>query len=313
MITRVFDQFKDPASLSDSFYAPTHIQFFRLPEHIMQQILILLPSGDVRNLRLSSRAWASIPLRNPFWASRFYPGHEFQHIYEARSDLTWQNWKDTFFAFKSRNRTFLIQKRKLVYDRACEVLRWLNDFDTRRCEGQLSRDDNGSQQWAGVHVHDRDLLSYGGVSFRGLSTTTEAEIPPDLAAIYVSTVSIGARGYVSGIRMQCSSGLNICLGYIGEESRLFVQDDITSCHPEKHTSLYGLHLLVNQAGIRGLAVLSCHGVPYAHIGCFQDSRNNMKQHGLLTTDMNRQMRPLRAIRCKVDVIHLSLSVKKKTC
>ena len=54
--------------------------FARLPEEVLTEILVLLPSASVRDLQLASRRMASVQLSSRYWRSRFEFPNELCHI-----------------------------------------------------------------------------------------------------------------------------------------------------------------------------------------------------------------------------------------
>lgn len=54
--------------------------FARLPEEVLTEILVLLPSASVRDLQLASRRMASAQLSSRYWRSRFEFPNELIHI-----------------------------------------------------------------------------------------------------------------------------------------------------------------------------------------------------------------------------------------
>ena len=54
--------------------------FARLPEEVITEILVLLPSASVRDLQLASRRMASVHLSSRYWRSRFEFPNELCHI-----------------------------------------------------------------------------------------------------------------------------------------------------------------------------------------------------------------------------------------
>ncbi|KAF5612207.1 hypothetical protein F25303_14397, partial [Fusarium sp. NRRL 25303] len=59
--------------------ALTKDPFFRLSPDILQLITVLLSTSEIHAIRLASPVFASLQLSERFWASRFQPGHEFDH------------------------------------------------------------------------------------------------------------------------------------------------------------------------------------------------------------------------------------------
>lgn len=54
--------------------------FSRLPEEIITEIVVLLPSALVRDLQLASRKMASVHLSSRYWRSRFQFSNELCHV-----------------------------------------------------------------------------------------------------------------------------------------------------------------------------------------------------------------------------------------
>ena len=54
--------------------------FARLPEEVLTEILVLLPSASVRDFQLASRRMASVHLSSRYWRSRFEFPNELCHI-----------------------------------------------------------------------------------------------------------------------------------------------------------------------------------------------------------------------------------------
>lgn len=61
--------------------------FYKLPLEIREYIQILLPSRSVANVRMASRSFASLPLSQSFWVSRFNPHQERGYCFEATHPL----------------------------------------------------------------------------------------------------------------------------------------------------------------------------------------------------------------------------------
>ena len=54
--------------------------FARLPEELLTEILVFLPTTSVRNLQLASRKIASVHLSSRYWRSRFQYPNELCHV-----------------------------------------------------------------------------------------------------------------------------------------------------------------------------------------------------------------------------------------
>ena len=74
--------------------------FARLPEEVLTEILVLLPSTSVRDLQLASRRMASVHLSSSYWRSRFEFPNELYHItlppalkISGQVDGQWVDWR----------------------------------------------------------------------------------------------------------------------------------------------------------------------------------------------------------------------------
>ncbi|SCO76557.1 uncharacterized protein FRV6_00769 [Fusarium oxysporum] len=73
--------------------------FSRLVPELLQAIVIHLPTSDVRSLRLASPVFATLELSERFWASRFQPGHEFEHL-PGVHDRPPESWRVLYLSLK---------------------------------------------------------------------------------------------------------------------------------------------------------------------------------------------------------------------
>lgn len=56
--------------------------FATLPPEVLLLILSCLPSADVVHVKQAPRTYAEFALPDSFWKSRFFPGQEFQDVFE---------------------------------------------------------------------------------------------------------------------------------------------------------------------------------------------------------------------------------------
>ncbi|KAF4500561.1 hypothetical protein FAGAP_3238 [Fusarium agapanthi] len=73
--------------------------FFRLFPDILQSITVLLSTSEIHAVRLASPVFASLKLSERFWASRFQPGHEFEHIPEI-IDYPPESWRAFYLSLQ---------------------------------------------------------------------------------------------------------------------------------------------------------------------------------------------------------------------
>lgn len=75
-------------------------KFSRLSPELLQLIATLLPTHDVRSVRLASPVFAILSLPEKFWASRFEQGNEFDHIPEVLHDPP-ESWRALYLSLQT--------------------------------------------------------------------------------------------------------------------------------------------------------------------------------------------------------------------
>ena len=85
-IPEISEPLKMPLENQPHLFAKTQTGdcFSTLPWEILEAIAINLPTGDALVLRRASRAFLPVLTSQIFWASRFQPGHEREHVFEKR-------------------------------------------------------------------------------------------------------------------------------------------------------------------------------------------------------------------------------------
>lgn len=262
--------------------------FSSLPVEIVHEVLTLLPTADVASLRLASRwvAAVSVDLPNAFWVSRFDPGHEFEQIFEAREylDPCWSPNKHTYLAFKAavkatRDDTWALEHRARIYDLCLEIHQVLGQMSgvadqgvsAGGCQGWPCQSRFEPDGWDGPHDPDPFESQFWANSVprqisRNDSSTPQnvlnvlreriVVLPDTETTIYVSTILMFGRRYVSGLRFQDSSGNSSSLGYEHPDN-----ESVLSLTPGRgcKCSALGLTAAYDAQGIRGLAMSCKHG------------------------------------------------------
>lgn len=223
-------------------------------------ILIHLPSRDVTRLRLASRSFANVVLSEFFWRSRFFPGREFHHVIEAHepSRLRRGSWRQIFESVKALQTTEAMVERRRIWHLGLELHGILQTLRDVRCEGTAIRsvfESNARPEPCHVAwvTASRALKVPSEIFSAGSRCLFERELklpPPEQSmGIFVSTVDLFDRRYISGITVLDQEGRSFTLGYRYEKREtLVVQTDA------KHR-LTGFCLAQDQRGIRGLAVI----------------------------------------------------------
>lgn len=236
--------------------------FQRVPVEILQLILGELYSQDVVSVKQSSRPFQYTPLADTFWRSRFEPGREFGHIFEAQDYFRCRNgqWKTIYHKIKSVKRTPALVNRERIWTLA-EVLSGLlrTKLDLSQCFGTPLRsyfepaaqqlEEDGSCQKASrcLRAFNKDFDTGSRTLF-----ARAIAVPQETSSIFVSTVELLGKTYICGLRLQHSEGPAFRLGYIRPEAETLCTWG-TRTRPR---GFVGFQLAQGQRGIHGLAILS---------------------------------------------------------
>jgi hypothetical protein len=149
-IPALADVFNPPTALptavaSSATNLPVQIQpsklrhdgtFTKLPFEILSMILVYLPSMDSARLRLASRLFANTPLLDSFWRSRFLPGREFCHVFEAHEapQSCRGRWKQIFDKVRILQTTEALIERKRIWHLGISLHGMLHMMRSSKCE-----------------------------------------------------------------------------------------------------------------------------------------------------------------------------------
>lgn len=237
-----------------------------LPPEIRETILILLPSRDVCNLRIGSRAFASLQLSNDFWASRFGPGFEFSFVFESRryreDRLSSLSWKKLYDGVRECLAIRSIRNRRRIWDLMlplAQTLIYVADHPLKGIPAQTFYNlelPRTSIRWRFtssskvLQGHQRDAAC------RALHSRV-INFDDAIDGVYVSFVDFSGKEYVSGLQFVLASGKVAELGYMLPK-RVYLN---IKRHNEQlsEPSLQGFCLAVMQTGIAAISLLSSTG------------------------------------------------------
>ncbi|KAM5381813.1 hypothetical protein ACJZ2D_002803 [Fusarium nematophilum] len=240
--------------------------FEKLPTEILLRILAYLPSPDVVRLKQASRIYASVALPDSFWKSRFLPGREFQHIFEAEQYLLSRRgrWRSIFSMVKTLQAHPAMLHRRRIWHLCLLLHRVLEATRDTSCDGNPIRtffEPNGpldDGRWVSasraLKLPSQDL-SEGS---RALYNRTLV-LPPKPAAIFASTINLFGRCYISGIRILDTGGKSFSIGYRHPDKEAILSGD-------GQLRIEGFCLALDQRGVRGLAVISDDGTSSNWLG-----------------------------------------------
>ncbi|KNG83542.1 hypothetical protein ANOM_010560 [Aspergillus nomiae NRRL 13137] len=214
-------------SLISSVSITTADCFQKLPQEILEQIQMLLPSRSVADVRLASRSFAALPLTQSFWASRFACHQERGYCFEARDSLysgahalRCRNWRaffedtavtpDSSNELKNRKRIWCYLKNiaDLVLDQPLvsegmtrELELWPKEPVPawRPVGGDFSVRSNGDSPYQmKCRVIYEQIIS----------------IASSIRSIGVSFRELSDKKYVSGLRLVLTNNEELRLGYV---------------------------------------------------------------------------------------------------
>lgn len=282
------------ASVSPSFKKQPDC-FSSLPPELLDEIRILLPSADVVNLHLASRSFASLPLSQYFWASRFRQRFERSHIfeptipdYDAQGRKCRRDWKRLYKkTARSYSPSTKLENRARVWNCAsllADLLVEIPPVDDTAIEG-FQGVDTGARQWEAIpgwkwvggdfRPQSPDLPSAG--DFRpprspdlpssmacNIRFDQNVVVPEDLVQIGVSLLYFHNRQYISGLRLISRGKRDVQLGYKLPKKEVIL--DLKSQDGDQNI-LTGFVCALGARGIHGLRVVTSGGQLSEWAGC----------------------------------------------
>lgn len=282
--------------------------FSQVPVEILSMIFDYLPSIDVARLRLASRTFANVALLESFWASRFLPGREFDYVIEARqpSLVRRGSWKQAFESVKALATTEATVERRRIWRLGLSlhgILQMLRDVE---CEGtpipSFFEWRNGAPEASDAAwvTASRALRAPSELFAVGSRCLYEREIglppPGQVTAVFVSTIQLFNRRYISGIRIEDSRDRSFLLGYRHSRFEILIPQTNAQHH------FTGFCLAQDQHGVRGLAVIFQTELMSPWIGDHDD----IPKRRLLTD--NTGLTPVKALRGGFDVCSNSITL-----
>jgi hypothetical protein len=238
--------------------------FSALPAELLEMILECLPLSDVLALREVSREFVNLGLHDLFWRSRFLPARELGFAFEAQqyfSSLRGQ-WKSLGRAVKRIQPPPSIHGPIKHLQPPPSLVNRVRIWGLAAALRELVQKAEGSNcQGTGV----APSVSQGFSLLRRPQCERLLLIPDQPAAVFVSTITVHGRRYVSGIRVQLKGdddgGHSVSFGYLHPVNETLLLD----CE-ERHARWIGLHIALDSDGIRGLAAVTESGTLSAWVG-----------------------------------------------
>ena len=223
--------------------------FGKLPWEICEMIAANLPTIDILNIRRVSKLFGPIITSQRFWASRFGPLTERDHIFELGSSKVLLDWKLLYRLSSEQFSSRGMLNRKRVW-KLIQLFLDLLKFEWGPSNISLIEESvRITLDWRYVNglIIDDDSQDSGGF-LRGCRHLYKQEVilPETLTQIECSFVKMGNKGYLSGLALKNDQGANIQLGY-------------TADPPErtyKFRALRGFQVGVAPEGLRAIRVIS---------------------------------------------------------
>ncbi|KAI9848217.1 MAG: hypothetical protein M1837_000891 [Sclerophora amabilis] len=265
------DSIDEPPQQDTSPVRPTHVEsgeaifkgdcFATLPPEILDNLLLCLPSKDLRSLRLASRTIKMFPLSQSFWMSRFQWGFEFEWIFEARLDRVKRrvrDWRRLYLRLTSLSSRSALANRKRIWGILKPLADLLVVYSSLSAAGSsiqnffepsALKDDRSWRCACGAMKLKPDRFNEGCIAlFERVVTLT-----PDITGVYVSLIDIFGTQYVTGLRFVQVGGSEACLGYnISGREVLLELSDLTE-------GFFGFEVVVSSRGVQALAILDRTG------------------------------------------------------
>ncbi|KAF4436889.1 hypothetical protein F53441_13156 [Fusarium austroafricanum] len=250
--------------------------FSRLVPEILQLIAILLPTSDIHSLRLASPAFATLKLPEGFWASRFQPGNEWDHLPEVQEHPP-KSWRAFYLSLKiwARENPSMANRRR-VWGLAKDLQATLKQLEGVPCTGSpletrfeslsnTSDGDNGHEAEVSWHTAARAVaepdkdFSHGCRVLRARALFFSE--PVNIRQMSVSFVDTVAGRFVSGLSFIDQHSRLHSIGYQHKDTMVHIPFPFEQ-------PIQGWELALDMSGVKGIAVIYNDGTISSWAGEF---------------------------------------------
>ncbi|KAF4425058.1 hypothetical protein F53441_14206 [Fusarium austroafricanum] len=231
--------------------------FSRLLPEILQSVTLLLSTSDIRSVRLASPVFASLELTERFWASRFQPGHEFEHIYEVQGHPP-ESWRALCLSLQTWALSDpSMANRKRVWRLSANLHGILSQMEDAPCRG------NSVKTWfeSSVDLHKVDaswniaacaITEPNGSFTNGCrvlrARTLSLSQTLKVQHMSVSFVNIPEGTFVSGLVLVDHNDEHHSIGYIHEDSKVDIRLATAKL-------IHGWELGFHSSGVKAVALI----------------------------------------------------------
>ncbi|PGH11842.1 hypothetical protein AJ79_04639 [Helicocarpus griseus UAMH5409] len=247
--------------------------FSTLPVELCEEILTQLPMENVVNLRLASRAFASLPLSQYFWSSRFQPDMDRGFVFEARmpdhnpANAGRRDWRALYHKVsESLREGGALANRQRIWNcnrSLAKLLSWSPSDHVRLVKGDQYNNIVWKSVGASYHTPQSVQVSAPSLPYDRLHIQA-VRVPLDISRIAVSLVTFNEKQYVSGIRLISRRDSDIEMGYIIPGSEIIL--DMAN-EGDSPGSLSGFITAVGPNGIHALRATTLDGRLSRWAGC----------------------------------------------
>lgn len=292
--------------------------FSRLPPELLEEIRVFLASRDVTNLHLSSRTFASLPLSQYFWASRFRGTLERSHIFEPTileldnsGSKPPRDWKSLYHkAASSKTPPDALWNRERIWNcfhplaNLFVTLPPVDDTTVRDFEGVCTETEvfKATSGWRCISGDFRPRSPSVPSSMAcNIRFEQNIRVPKDLEQIAISTLPFCGQQNITGIRLISRKTSDTHLGYVlpGKETILNLVDQDGG-----QDTLTGFICALDKRGIHGLRAVTSGG----HLSEWVGSSIDLPQTLRLCVE-----RPISELKAAFDVCEFFLSFLYSCC
>lgn len=244
--------------------------FGRLPPELLLDVVVRLDSRSVANLRLASKAVVNLGLPEKFWFSRFWPGREFEYIFERPARRAACGlWMNIYNRARDLQSHPAMQNRQRIWNLACQLRDWtILRLESPICHGLLCKSFfnpdgvNDERKWHTAEARISPAISIFSAGCRSLNDVT-VTISGQTSEAWASLITLGEKRYVSGLRISQTGGKSFQLGYRHPKHEVALTWDALL---EASDPFVGFHVAIDTRGIRGLRMISAQGASSCWVG-----------------------------------------------
>ncbi|TQN67166.1 hypothetical protein CSHISOI_07829, partial [Colletotrichum shisoi] len=226
---------------------PGRDRLHTLPGEIRSVIAMYLPTLDVLNLRLASRAFWTVFDSQQFWASRFRDASDRSWLFEVRDSPQPRDWR---WLYRRTNDARIgpgLRNRVRIWNLAQKVVEILGFH--RVDIGVASSPRPESSQWVQVagDLWDQPAGAAYALFDRGCRLFHKHRIAifDDLSGLSISCVQVGDTKYVAGLKITHAAGNSRQVGYWSTTEQTVETSEIR-----------GLKVAVGSRGIQALRCIT---------------------------------------------------------